>query len=300
MGTTRSTYCISVSTFDQTQKLDEAALRDHFRRIAEAGVGIYVGGPPAEGWALSNDEIQRSLEIAVDEAGDQVPVRFMGFEPRRLEDMIEQVRVSSGCGVDAIQIYSLDMGHGQHPKPDEIETYFRGVLDATETRCVISSHFWEGYVLDPMLMRRLTDDYAHLIGFNVTNPDIYYVAAVKELLPPNIEVHVGGPMQALGALAMGATGYLSTISNFAPRMCQSVVEHYNAGDYPAAQEAWWQLMRLKMRIYGKGGNPTRVIKAAMDALGRPGTGMRSPHMPAGEAERKAIARAVAEFREQIG
>ncbi len=252
---TPSAYCICIATLDQQGQLDETAMHEHFARIAEAGVGIYAAGPPAEGWTLSPDEVLRILSIALEAADGRVPVRYMGVEPRQLREAHAQAELSREAGVDAFQVYSLDVGHGQKPSRTEIEVYFRGVLDASDQRCVLSSHYYEGYVLDPRLMQSLAEDYPHLVGFNVTNPEILYLAALLELLPEHAEVHVGGPMQALEALALGASGYLSTISNIAPALCQSVVQAWADADYEKSHAALRQLLRLKMRIYASGGNP---------------------------------------------
>ena len=42
-----------------------------------------------------------------------------------------------------------------------------------------------------------------------------------------------------------------------------------------------------------------LIKAAMEALGRPGTGLRSPHEPVNQATKQAIAAAVKDFATEI-
>lgn len=294
-----STHCTIITPFDAHGRLDEAALRDLCARVADAGVGIYACGPTGEGWSLTPEEVRSALTVAVEAADGRVPVHYMGVEPRHAGELLEQVRLAKDCGVDGFHVYSLDMGHGQIPCPSEIEWHFRDLLEATEMPCIVSSHYWEGYVLDPALMLSLATDYAHLKGFVVTSQDTFYMAAVLELLPSRVSVHVGGPMQALEAFAMGASGYLSTISNFAPRLCQRVIDAYAGGDYEAAHVAWWQLLRLKRRIYASGENPATLVKAALEALGRPGTGLRSPHQPASAAARQEILGALEEFREDL-
>jgi 4-hydroxy-tetrahydrodipicolinate synthase len=243
--------------------------------------------------------VRRALAAALEAANGRVPVYYMGVEPRHAGELLEQARLAKECGVDGFHVYSLDMGHGQAPRLSEIEWHFRGLLEAIEIPCIVSSHYWEGYVLDTELMLSLACDYAHLKGFLVTSQDTLYTAAVLEALPAHVSVHVGGPMQALEAFAMGASGYLSTLSNFAPRLCQRVIDTYARGDYAAAHSAWWRLLRLKRRIYASGENPAPLVKAALEALGRPGTGLRSPHQPASATARQAIEDALEEFREDL-
>ena len=78
----------------------------------------------------------------------------------------------AAAGVDAAQIYSLDLGHGRMPRADEQEAYFRDVLDATTFPSVISIHQSVGYFVDPELIGRLLDDHPHVIGVNCTHPDL--------------------------------------------------------------------------------------------------------------------------------
>jgi 4-hydroxy-tetrahydrodipicolinate synthase len=289
-----NTFCCSITPFAADGSLDERALRAHCARLAEAGVGVYVAGSsPGEGYALSRDEVRRCLEIAVAELKGRVPVRAMGVEPRSARDMVEHVGLSAACGADAVQIYSLDMGHGGKPDAGTIERYFRTVLDAARLPCVVSSHHFLGYTLEPALMRALADDYEHLIGFNVTSPDLPYHVRVLSALEGRTEVHVGGPMHALSALALGANGFLSTEANYAPRLCQSLIEHTRAGDHAAAQAAYAKILALMTGMADVSGMSVRYVKAAMAALGLGAPHVRDPHLPLSADELARVAKRLA-------
>jgi 4-hydroxy-tetrahydrodipicolinate synthase len=292
-----STFCCSVTPFTANGALDVPALRAHFARQAAAGVGVYVAGSsPGEGYALSRSEVWRCLEIAVHELRGRVPVRAMGVEPRTAREMVEYVELATECGVDAVQIYSIDIGHGGRPNPGTIERYFRTVLDASRIPCVVSSHHFIGYTLEPELMRTLANDYEHLIGFNVTSPDLPYHVRVLDALEGRSEVHVGGPMHALSALALGANGFLSTEANYAPRLCQSLIAHTRAGDHAAAQSAYARILALMTGAADVPGMSVRYVKAAMTALGHCGPHLREPHLPLTAGELSRVAKRLAELR----
>jgi len=281
-----STFCCSVTTFADDGALHLEALRAHLRRLADAGIGVYVAGSsPGEGYALSRDELRRCLETAVDEIGRRVSVRAMGVEPRSAEQMVEFLRLAADAGVEAAQIYSLDMGHGGRPTPETQERYFRTAIEACRIPCVVSSHFFGGYVLDPELVARLARDYEHLVGFNVTSPEIPYLVRVLDAVDGRAAVHVGGPMHALTALALGAQGYLSSEANYAPRTAQRVIERWVAGDHAAAAEAWALLVRLLTGMSDVPGMSVRYAKAMLGVQGFPGTGLRDPHLPLTDEER---------------
>jgi len=135
-----SVYVISLTPFDDEERLDEAAMRAHLRRMKTAGIGVYAGGAGSgEAYTLSPDEMRRVLEIAVDELQGSVPVRAMGVEPRTANEMISFGKLCKEVGVDAMQVYSLDIGHVGKPSNDEIERYLDDVLSSIAVPAVITS-----------------------------------------------------------------------------------------------------------------------------------------------------------------
>jgi len=281
-----STFCCSITPFARDLSFDEAAWRAHLRRLVDAGLGVYAAGSsPGEGYALSAAELRRCLELAVEEAKGRVPVRSMGVEPRTAAQMVAHVRLAAEIGVDAVQIYSLDIGHGGRPATDTLERYFRTALEAARIPCIVSSHFFGGYVLEPELMRRLCDDYEHLVGFNVTSPEIPYLVRVLDAVGGRAEVHVGGPMHALTALALGAQGFLSSEANYVPRTAARLIERHVAGDAPAAAAAYAMLLHCMTGMSEVPGMSVRWTKSVMGALGHSGVFVREPNLPIADDER---------------
>jgi 4-hydroxy-tetrahydrodipicolinate synthase len=294
-----STFCCTVTLFDENLKLDEVALRAHFARVAEAGVGLYVGGSsPGEGYAMTADEIDRLLRIAVEVAGGKVPVRAMGVEPRTAEEMCAFLKRAANTGVDACQIYSLDVGHGWKPGTRELERYFRAALESVSLPCIISSHAFMGYNVPIEMLERLAEEYDHLIGVNLTTPDIMHLTEAVARLRPRLEIHVGGPMHAITALAMGANGYLSSEAAVAPKLCQDVISHFAAGRYEEAFKAYHGVMALMVGVSTMPGASVRRVKAAMRLLGLGGTFPRGPYMPIEDAELTALAKVLRQIGEQ--
>ncbi len=298
MSNKLSTFCCTVTLFDEHLQLDETASRAHFTRVADAGVGLYVGGSsPGEGYSMTAAEIDRLLRIAVETAGGRVPVRAMGVEPRDADEMCTFLKMAAKTGVDACQIYSLDVGHGWKPGPRELERYFRAALEAVSIPCIISSHSFMGYNVPIEMLERLAKEYDHLIGVNLTTPDILHLTEAVARLRPRLEIHVGGPMHTITGLALGANGYLSSEAAIAPQLVQDVINHYAAGRYEDAFKAYSAVMALMWAVSTMPGASVRRVKAAMRLLGRGGTYPRGPYMPIEESELAALAgqlRAVAE------
>lgn len=274
-----STFAIAITPFDDTGRIDEGALRDHLERLTSAGVGIYLGGGGSgEGFTLADDEARRVLEIGVECSSGRVSVRAMGVEPRTADEMSTYLSMAAGVGVDAAQIYSLDPGHGHRPSSIEVERYLRTVLESTTLPCVVSSHMSVGYRIAPRLLADLADSHPHLIGINCSHPDLGPLIALLDTVGRRLEIHVGGPNQALTALCLGADGFLSSEANLVPHTCAAVIAGFASEDLRTCAQAFSELVRLSALIYGLGG--VRVTKGVLRRLGLPGGFVRPPQVDA--------------------
>jgi len=273
-----SVFAVSITPFDVDGQIDEAAFRKHLQRMVAAGIGVYVGGGGSgEGFVLTPSERRRILDIAAEELSGNVPFRSMGVEARSAEEMIDYARVAQSVGVDAAQIYSLDLGHGHLPTQGEILRYLTDVLSAVTVPCVLSTHQSVGYRISVDSIVRVVDRFDHVVGVNSSHADLAYLAAIIDAVGDKVDTHVGGPLQALTALALGANGFLSSEANLAPRLCSSVVAAYEQGAGNALFREFGRLARLSMALYAKGG--IRATKAALNRLGLPGGFPRRPQLP---------------------
>jgi 4-hydroxy-tetrahydrodipicolinate synthase len=272
-----SVFAISITPFDGAGRVDESGFRAHLRRMVAAGIGVYVGGGGSgEGFVLTADEQRTVLEIAAEELRGKVPFRSMGVETRSAGEMIEYARLAASVGVDAAQIYSLDPGHGHRPTQAEVLEYLVDVLSVTAIPCVLSTHQSVGYRVAVDAIAHVVDRFDHVIGVNCSHADIGYLTAIIDAVGDRVDVHVGGPLQALTALALGANGFLSSEANLAPHLCNSVIRAHEAGDGHELFVAFDRLARLSMALYGRGG--IRATKAVLARLGLPGGIVRKPQL----------------------
>jgi 4-hydroxy-tetrahydrodipicolinate synthase len=285
---TPSTYVISLTPFAADGSLDESALRAHVRRLADAGIGVYLGGSGSgEGYTLDASEARRVLEIGVEELRGRVPVRAMGVEPRSAREMIAYGRVAADVGVDALQVYSLDVGHGNRPRTDELRGYLVDVLDGVSLPVVLSSHFSVGYALPVDLVAELVAEHDTIVGVHCSHDDVTVLVALLDAVGDRVDVHVGGPMHALSCLALGGTGFLSSEGNVVPALCVEVVDTYARGDFAACQAAYARLMRLHAGFRRLGG--IAAVKCALELLELPGGTVRRPRLPLDADRRAAVA-----------
>jgi 4-hydroxy-tetrahydrodipicolinate synthase len=286
---TPSTFVISQTHFAEDGSVDWGATRAHLERMKEAGVGVYVGGGGSgEGHALLPAEVDRLLALGAEVLVDAVPARAMGVEPRTARQMIEFGHQVEASGLEAMQIYCLDVGHLAVPTPQEQEAYFSEVIEAVRIPTVLSTHFSVGYMVPIDVLVRLCERSESVAGINCSiGQDFGYLVRLLEEVDPRIEVHVGGPVHTLSALALGATGYLSSEANLAPKLAQSLVDRYAAGDHRAAEEAYSKIVRLSAMPLTAG---SADGKALQRSLGLPAGHPRRPRLDRSTPESVAAAR----------
>ena len=146
-----STFVISLTPFTDDGDLDEPGLRAHLRRLGAAGIGVYLAGSGSgEGYTLTRAERRRVLRRRRRGARRAAyPCGRWGWSRARPRRSWCWPRTRSHAGLDATQVYSLDLGHGYVPTADEQRTYLRTVLDHAPGDLVLSTHQSVGYHYDP-------------------------------------------------------------------------------------------------------------------------------------------------------
>ena len=76
----------------------------------------------------------------------------MGIEPRTAAQMIDFLELAADAGMEAAQLYSLDVGHGHAPTTQELDGYFSEVIEAAPLPVVPSTHQSVGYRIAPELI----------------------------------------------------------------------------------------------------------------------------------------------------
>jgi 4-hydroxy-tetrahydrodipicolinate synthase len=282
----RAVVC-TVTPFDEAGRLDEAGIEQLMDRIAGAGVGVAIGtASPGEGFSLSLDETARFYEITKRVVAGRVPICAMGVEPRTAEQLRPIIRLAEEAGLDLMQLYTIDPGHAMRLTDGELERFFCSLLDDMSIDAAISTHAYNGLV--PLsVLARLVDRYPNISTIHCTS-EVNYLTQVLAIVDGRCEVLVGGPMQALSALALGGQGFLCSEGNLAPLLCGQIQRAVRAGDLEGAGPLYRQLIAV-FTLNGWPGGTVRFLKTAMRILGLSGGNPRPPFELLGEEAAAALA-----------
>jgi 4-hydroxy-tetrahydrodipicolinate synthase len=279
--------------FTPENRIDETALRVHLRRMIAAGVGVYLGaGGAGEGHALSQDELKRVFEIGVEECRGRVPTYGTIPEARTAAATFERCRLAMAAGVDVVQVFFPDGGHGMRPRPEEQERYYRELLATIDHPLALSVHAHSGFFPSIELLSCLCSQHRQVVAINAMLTPMAYVVELMEALGPRVAVYTA-VTDMVNGLVLGANGCLAAEPNIIPNMCRRVLTAFENSDLDALGKTFAQVVRFGALVNRWAPSTARWVKMAMKVLALPGGNgvIREPYVLPPAAELEEMARA---------
>lgn len=272
--------------------IDHQALTAHLDRLVSVGAGVYPAGPGAgEGHALTPREFREVCETTVSVCGGRVPVVGSPREAASAKDVLTYATEAVAAGVDAVQLYQLNGGHGMVPTPDEQEAYFRDLLETIQAPVAISVHFTAGYRASIDLLRRLREEYDHIVAFNLMGADADYFMNLRDAVPESVAMNVRMNFLVQG-LALGASGALAAEPNIIPHTCESILDTWTRGDTQRLTTSTIAVQRFANVVNRWAPSTARWVKMALRVLALPGGAgpLRRPYLMPSEAAQHEMLR----------
>jgi len=272
--------CMSVTPFSDDDRLDEEGLRSHLRRMVAAGCGVYMGsGGSGEGHSLTLEELKRVYEIGVEECKGKVPTYANPREARSAKQMLEVANIAAAAGIELVQLYPVDGGHGMRPNAAEQERYYRDLLDHIDYPVAISVHpVGVGYTTPSALIQKLCDDYGQIKAINVmAGQPMSNFIEFRESVRPGIKLYTS-MSNVIESMAQGSSGCLATEPNIVPKLSKSIVDGFARGEIQKAGEAMAVLIKLNKILNKWSPGAARPIKLALKVLGLGNGNLRLPYL----------------------
>lgn len=279
---------MSITPFDPAGAVDERLLRTHLERLASHSVSIYVCSQGSgEGLGLSLREKEQIYRTAVDVAGGRVEVVGAGVGiSGDTDSALEQVRVLSATGVDAIQVFPPRTG-ALRPRDGEIEEYYGEMVRVAGCPMVLGENVTlVGYEIGRGLIERLLAAHPEITGLSYTAPgSVGQLADLIRTLQGRVDIRTGWLHHVANVAAMGGAGILCFEGNVLPGLPAALWASLTQGR-PDAMALLRQLLSVNT-ILSRFGNPGS-IKATLDHLGLPAGSLRRPLLPLGESDRAEL------------
>jgi 4-hydroxy-tetrahydrodipicolinate synthase len=260
-----------VTPFDDAGEIDRKSLRDLVGWQIECGIhGLVPAGTTGEGATLTDDEQRVLIETVVEETAGRVPV-IAGCGTNDTRRTIEGAERAAKAGANALLVVSP---YYNKPNRSGMLAHYQAVCGATDLPIVVYNvpgRTGQNLGVDGILELA---ELSGVIAVKEASADLEQVAEILEGCSPDLALLSGDDALALPAMALGADGVISVVSNEDPGGMARLIEAATAGDFSTAREEHFRLLPL-MRANFVESNPVPV-KTAMAMLGRCSSVVRAP------------------------
>lgn len=263
-----------LTPIDAEERIDEARLRRQVGYIIDGGLeGILLFGSNGEFYQIEEDEMERGLEIAVNQAAGRVPVYF-GIGAINTKKCVRLAKMAAAKGAAAVSVLQPMF---LKPTTEELFLHFKTIADAIpQTPVLIYNNPGRvGYGLTAAFITRLAHEVENIVGMKDTSGDMTLTEECVRL-NRDIDFKVFGGKDTLlyVSLCVGAVGGVCTAGNFMPELIGDVYHKYAAGDVAGALEAQFKLNPVRLSM-----DPASFPVAAKDMANLRGLDMGAPYLP---------------------
>jgi 4-hydroxy-tetrahydrodipicolinate synthase len=271
-----------VTPFRTDGSVDVATLERLVAWQVDSGIhGLVPCGTTGEGATLRPEEHALVIDTTVRVVAGRVPV-IAGCGTNDTRTTIEGALRAAKAGADALLVVTP---YYNKPNRSGMLAHFASIAAAVDLPIVAYNVPGRtGQNLSAELTLALAE-IPGVVGVKEAAANLEQLAAIVEGRSPGFVVLTGDDALALPAVALGAEGVISVVSNEAPRLMSEMMDAALAGDFAAARAIHYRLLPL-MRVNFIESNPVPV-KTALARLGRCGEA-RPPLGPPEAATRRAL------------
>jgi len=280
---------VAVVTPFRKGEIDERAFKELIRFLVEKGVdGIVPCGTTGESPALSHEEHQRVIKLAVQEARKRVAV-IAGTGSNSTKEAVELTQFAKECGADAALIVAP---YYNKPTPRGLESHYCRLEKIGLPLVIYNIPSRTGINIPPSLIAKLSR-LNNIVGVKEASGSMDQVSNIIAESKPNFSVLSGDDSLTLPILSLGGVGVISVVANILPKETQDLVSSYLAGNIERAKELHYKLFRLFKAMFIET-NPL-PIKTAMARLGMIEKEWRLPLEAMEEENEKKLEQALSNY-----
>lgn len=279
----------AVTPFNRDGSLDTAAFKENLQLLLDEGIdGFVVLGDTGEFWSVTDQERQTLTELALTVAAGKVPV-IVGCSAMTAPQVLEFGRCAKEVGADGIMVTPPFY---VRPGEEEIFQFYKMVAGATELPIMLYNIPKRHSVSLPVKLIDRLADVDQIVAIKQSNESFLELMDTIRVAGDRLTVLAGHSVErGYPAVVMGADGYLSSVE---PQvMGRSAIDMYRyakEGRYEEARDVQLRCIGLDHAVHGAVGTFPASLKAAMNAVGRPGGYPRLPLLPVSPEQEAVLKR----------
>jgi len=279
----KGVVALSITPFTSDGKVDEEAFRENIRFLIDSGADVLVpNGSCGECYALTIEEQKKVIKIAVEEAGGKIPV-YPGASHSGTNIAIELSKYAEDVGADGVQVIPP-----YYYMADVVSHYLK-ICEAIEIGMIVYNNpEVVAKALTPQVLLEMANKAENLVGVKDCTENLNMTNETIRLLGDKVAILCGtGESLAPFFYLLGSPGTYSSIVNFAPEFPVEMNRAAVKGDYKTVMEIHKRLTPL-LNFISTHGPFIRVIKGAMEILGRQVGSPRAPLTPLTKQEKEEL------------
>ena len=232
------------------------------QRQIDAGISaVVLGGTTGESPTLSDKEKLEVFRRGKEFAGDRLKI-ICGTGSNNTQHAITLSREAQKAGADALLVVAPYYNKGNR---DGQLAHYIAIAQAVDIPVILYNVPGRtGVDLSVSLYRQLSK-IPNIIGVKEASTDIVKIARIRSVCDNDFVVWSGNDDMAVAAMALGAQGVISVLSNVLPIQTQAMAQAALAGDFDTAAALQCQALPLIEALFREV-NPIPV-KEAMKILG---------------------------------
>ncbi len=264
-------------------KIDDKRFQTFLQWQIDQGVhGIVAAGTTGEAPTLSDEEMRRVVQLAVEVANGRVPV-IAGCGSNNTAHAIHLTQIAGKGGANA----ALHVPpYYNKPTQEGMFQHFKAIHDNTGLPIFLYNVPGRTVTaINPDTMARIAE-MPRIAGVKDWSGDITRPAKTRATCKSEFQQLTGDDPVTLPFLAMGGKGCISVTSNIAPALCAEVYNAWMRGDLAKAQKINDQLMPLHDAMFCE--TSPGPVKYAASILGHCRYEYRLPLVPISKTSEKIV------------
>lgn len=276
--------------FTVTEDIDEKAFVAQLQWLVAQGVqGIVVGGSTGEGYALTDDEFVRLVDLAIEVVGSSLPV-LAGVTADSTRAAVHRAKLLAGRRLAALQVAPPHYIFA--PSETGMIGFYTSLAEATAFPLLIYNVIpWA--TVSPRQAEEIMRAVPRVVAIKQSGTDFgVYADLVRTVGADRVFAAIDAAL--MSCYELGAMGSIAAIATATPRASVRLWHAVAAGQREEAMALHRKLLEVWVALAGP--NLPAKVKAAQELQGVPASHPRAPMAPASSAERERIAKALAGLR----
>ncbi len=232
--------------FDDDGELDEPLYADMIRYYVEHGVNaLFVFGPFGQGPAMSVEQRARGLEIALEVAGDRVPVvpDVGAVEPYTARALARHAREHGATAVAASAPYFYS-----DRSPAELVLHFAMIDEVAQLpMLIVTDPAYQGYTITLETMAAIREGVPRVFGVHPAHTGVEQVLRYQNVMGMDFRVFPS-PESLFPGMLLGQAGTMSPPLSMAVDVGVAFVAAIDRGDTDEALRIHLAILRYLQRL----------------------------------------------------